>query len=61
MVVGSAPLAAHVLTFTRCALGCLIVEGYGQTECTVPITLTVQGDSTPDHVGPPLACNGVKV
>ena len=42
MVVGSAPLAGNVLTFTRCALGCLVVEGYGQTECAAPITLTVQ-------------------
>ena len=24
MIVGSAPLAANVLTFTRCALGCLV-------------------------------------
>jgi len=42
MLVGSAPLAANVLTFTRCALGCVVVEGYGQTECTAPITLTIQ-------------------
>lgn len=42
MVVGSAPLAGNVLTFTRCALGCIVVEGYGQTECGAPITLTVQ-------------------
>lgn len=42
MVVGSAPLAGSVLTFARCALGCLIVEGYGQTECCAPVTLTVQ-------------------
>ncbi|KOC60001.1 Long-chain-fatty-acid--CoA ligase 5 [Habropoda laboriosa] len=42
MVVGSAPLAGNVLTFARCALGCLVVEGYGQTECCAPITLTVQ-------------------
>jgi long-chain acyl-CoA synthetase len=33
MVVGSAPLAGNVLTFMRCSLGCLVVEGYGQTEC----------------------------
>lgn len=38
-----------------------IVEGYGQTECTAPITLTVQGDHVPEHVGPPIACNHVKV
>ncbi|XP_063537211.1 long-chain-fatty-acid--CoA ligase 5 isoform X1 [Cydia strobilella] len=61
MVVGSAPLAGNVLTFARCALGCLIVEGYGQTECTAPVTLTVQGDHVPEHVGPPVACNKVKL
>jgi long-chain acyl-CoA synthetase len=61
MVVGSAPLAGNVLTFTRCALGCMVVEGYGQTECTAPIALTVQGDFVPEHVGPPVACNCIKV
>ncbi|XP_006619656.1 long-chain-fatty-acid--CoA ligase 1 isoform X2 [Apis laboriosa] len=61
MVVGSAPLAGNVLTFTRCALGCLIVEGYGQTECCAPITLTVQGDHVPEHVGPPVPCCCIKL
>ncbi|KAK0175392.1 hypothetical protein PV327_009143 [Microctonus hyperodae] len=61
MVVGSAPLAGNVLTFARCALGCLIVEGYGQTECCAPITLTIQGDYVPEHVGPPVACCCVKL
>ena len=37
------------------------MEGYGQTECTAACTLTVQGDSTPDHVGPPLPCNVLKL
>lgn len=37
------------------------MEGYGQTECTAPITLTVQGDHVPEHVGPPLACCSVKL
>lgn len=61
MVVGSAPLAGPVLTFMRCALGCLVVEGYGQTECTAPITCTVQGDSNTEHVGPPVSCCCVKL
>ncbi|KAL0274718.1 UNVERIFIED_CONTAM: hypothetical protein PYX00_002780 [Menopon gallinae] len=61
MVVGSAPLAGNVLTFARCALGCLVVEGYGQTECTAPVTLTVQGDYVPEHVGPPVSCCCVKL
>jgi long-chain acyl-CoA synthetase len=61
MVVGSAPLAGNVLTFTRCALGCIVVEGYGQTECVAAVTLTVQGDYMVEHVGPPIACACIKV
>ncbi|XP_045113727.1 long-chain-fatty-acid--CoA ligase 1-like isoform X2 [Portunus trituberculatus] len=61
LVVGSAPLAGNVLTFMRAALGCVIVEGYGQTECGAPATLTIQGDYKPDHVGPPIACNAIKL
>jgi len=61
MVVGSAPMAANVLTFMRAALGCVVLEGYGQTECTGCCTLTVQGDSLPGHVGPPLPCSAVKL
>ncbi|XP_071548501.1 long-chain-fatty-acid--CoA ligase 1 isoform X1 [Panulirus ornatus] len=61
LVVGSAPLAGNVLTFMRIALGCVIVEGYGQTECGAPSTLTIQGDYRPDHVGPPIACNAIKL
>lgn len=61
MLVGSAPLAGNVLTFMRAALGCIIVEGYGQTECVAPCTLTAPGDPQPDHVGPPIACNNIKL
>lgn len=61
MLVGSAPLAENVLTFIRCALGCLVVEGYGQTECCAPISLTIQGDHVPGHVGPPVACCCIKL
>lgn len=61
VVAGSAPLAGNVLTFARCALGCVIVEGYGQTESVAPATLTVQGEYRPEHVGPPLASNAIKL
>lgn len=61
MILGSAPLAADIMTFMRCALGCWIVEGYGQTECTAPVTLTICGDYVPGHVGPPVACCCLKV
>jgi len=61
VIVGSAPLAGNVLTFMRAALGCIIVEGYGQTECVAPCTLTAPGDPQPDQVGPPLPCNNIKL
>ncbi|XP_001949298.1 long-chain-fatty-acid--CoA ligase 5 [Acyrthosiphon pisum] len=61
MITGSAPMAGNVLTFMRCALGCIVVEGYGQTECTAPITLSIQGDMHTEHVGPPIACNLIKL
>jgi len=61
MIVGSAPLAGNVMTFMRAAMGCLIVEGYGQTECVAPCALTAPGDPQPDHVGPPLPCNNIKL
>ena len=61
MIVGSAPLAGNVMTFMRAAMGCIIVEGYGQTECVAPCTLTAPGDPHPDHVGPPLSCNNIKL
>lgn len=61
MVIGSAPVDANVLNFMRCALGCLIVEGYGQTECVAPCTLTLNGDAVAGHVGPPLPCCSIKL
>ncbi|KAI6652308.1 Long-chain-fatty-acid--CoA ligase 5 isoform X2 [Oopsacas minuta] len=60
-ITGAAPLSPDVLTFLRCALGCIVLEGYGQTECTAGATMTLPGESQSGHVGPPLPCNIVKV
>ena len=38
-----------------------MAEGYGQTECTAVATFTAPGDVGTGHVGPPLACNHVKL
>ncbi|RWS27646.1 Long-chain-fatty-acid--CoA ligase 6-like protein [Leptotrombidium deliense] len=61
MVVGSAPLAENVINFMRCALGCVICEGYGQTECCCACTLTIPGDPQTGHVGPPIASAYLKI
>lgn len=61
LVSGSAPLAGNVLSFIRCAMGCVVVEGYGQTECVAPCTLNIQGDPTVGQVGPPISCCHIKL
>ncbi|XP_027021023.1 long-chain-fatty-acid--CoA ligase 1b [Tachysurus fulvidraco] len=61
MLTGAAPISAHVLTFLRAALGCQFYEGYGQTECTAGCTVTLAGDWSAGHVGPPLPCNLMKL
>lgn len=59
--VGSAPLNDKVLDFLRCALGCQILEGYGQTECVAACSVTLVGDFSAGHVGVPLASAAMKL
>ncbi|TSN95701.1 Long-chain-fatty-acid--CoA ligase 1 [Bagarius yarrelli] len=61
MITGAAPVSPTVLTFLRAALGCQFYEGYGQTECTAGCSMSLPGDWTAGHVGPPLPCNYVKL
>ncbi|XP_044202935.1 long-chain-fatty-acid--CoA ligase 1a isoform X1 [Thunnus albacares] len=61
MITGAAPVSPTILTFLRAALGCQFYEGYGQTECTAGCTMSMPGDWTAGHVGPPLPCNYVKL
>nr|XP_046919477.1 long-chain-fatty-acid--CoA ligase 5-like [Dermatophagoides farinae]XP_046919478.1 long-chain-fatty-acid--CoA ligase 5-like [Dermatophagoides farinae] len=59
--VGSAPINGKVLNFLRCALGCHILEGYGQTECVSAATVTSIGHYETDHVGVPLNAACIKL
>ncbi|CAI9178120.1 unnamed protein product [Rangifer tarandus platyrhynchus] len=61
MVTGAAPISPPILTFLRAAMGCLVLEAYGQTECTAGCTITLPGDWKSGHVGVPMACNHVKL
>ncbi|KAI6652306.1 Long-chain-fatty-acid--CoA ligase 5 [Oopsacas minuta] len=60
-VTGAAPLSQEVMIFLKCALGCDVYEGYGQTESGAAATLCMPGEALGGHVGPPLPCNIVKV
>uniref|UniRef100_A0A3Q0RAT9 Arachidonate--CoA ligase n=1 Tax=Amphilophus citrinellus TaxID=61819 RepID=A0A3Q0RAT9_AMPCI len=60
-LTASAPISPTVLSFLRATLGCLIFEGYGQTECTAGCTFSMPGDCSTGHVGAPLPCATVKL
>lgn len=61
IMCGSAPLNPNVLDFLRCTLGCVILEGYGQTEVVAPCTVNFPGDFNSGSVGPPLAAAAIKL
>jgi len=57
MITGSAPISKDVLNFLKVAFCCQINEGYGQTECAAPATISLTSDPTAGHVGAPFpAC-----
>ncbi|XP_034004451.1 long-chain-fatty-acid--CoA ligase 1 [Trematomus bernacchii] len=60
-LTASAPISPAVLSFLRATMGCLIFEGYGQTECTAGCTFSMPGDWSAGHVGAPLPCAKVKL
>jgi long-chain acyl-CoA synthetase len=51
MITGSAPIQKEVLDYLKCALVCPIVEVYGMTEVTGPITMQYLSDNESGHVG----------
>uniref|UniRef100_A0A8C2XBC6 Long-chain-fatty-acid--CoA ligase n=1 Tax=Cyclopterus lumpus TaxID=8103 RepID=A0A8C2XBC6_CYCLU len=61
IITGAAPVSPTILTFLRAALGCQFYEGYGQTECTAGCSMSMPGDWSAGHVGPPLSCNAIKL
>ncbi|XP_071107341.1 long-chain-fatty-acid--CoA ligase 1-like [Haliotis cracherodii] len=61
LITGSAPIPTETLDFFKCALGCMVGEGYGQTEAVSGVTGQYPGDVTTGHVGSPFVCNLVKL
>src|SRR5690606_18804412 len=59
-VSGSAPLSTFLAHFYR-SLGIRILEGYGLTETTAPLTVNVPSKFKIGTVGPALPGNGVKI
>ncbi|KAF9673918.1 hypothetical protein SADUNF_Sadunf10G0073800 [Salix dunnii] len=61
MVSGASPLSPDVLEFLRICFGGRIIEGYGMTETTSPISSMDEGDNLNGHVGSPNPACEVKL
>jgi len=61
MITGAAPCSKEVLNFARVAFGVNFTEGYGQTEATAGISISVPGDFFSGSVGAPALCNMIKL
>lgn len=61
IVSGASPLSPDVLEFLRICFGGRIIEGYGMTETTSPISSMDEGDSLNGHVGSPSPACEVKL
>nr|XP_002129904.1 long-chain-fatty-acid--CoA ligase 1 [Ciona intestinalis] len=61
MVTGAAPVSLEVINFMRAALGVNFTEGYGQTESSAALSVSVPGDFFSGSVGTPVVCNMIKL
>jgi len=61
IISGAAPLSPTVQEFIRVCFGCPVVQGYGLTETSAGATMTDQDDVDFGIVGPPVACNHIKL
>lgn len=61
IVSGASPLSPDVLEFLKICFGGRIIEGYGMTETTSPISSMDEGDNLNGHVGSPSPACEVKL
>jgi len=60
VATGSASLDPKIGEVVRNILGCVLLNGYGQTECC-SCSMSVPFDKKTDNVGPPLSCAIIKL
>jgi long-chain acyl-CoA synthetase len=61
MVTASAPLAGEVLEFLKLAFCCPILEGYGLSETSGPVTFSKKEDPLSGTVGGPMMHTAIRL
>ena len=61
VITGAAPCPPYLMEFLKVAIGCDIIQGYGMTETAAIIAVMYPDDINTGHVGPPCACNQVRL
>ncbi|CAG7834382.1 unnamed protein product, partial [Allacma fusca] len=61
VISGGAPASLDILEFFKCALGCSVLEGYGQTETCATGSITHPKEVNAGHVGAPSVCCQIKL
>lgn len=61
LITGSAPVSAEALEICRVVLGVMVVEGYGQTECTAIASFTWPNEIMGGHCGGVAPCSILKL
>ncbi|XXQ39474.1 AMP-dependent synthetase/ligase domain-containing protein [Plasmodiophora brassicae] len=61
IVSGGAPLPPYLFEFMKVIFNCIVVQGYGLTETSAGLTITLGTDRNAGHVGPPVACVDVRL
>jgi long-chain acyl-CoA synthetase len=61
IITGAAPCPPYLMEFLKVAINCNIIQGYGMTETAAIIAVMYPDDNTTGHVGPPCACNQVRL
>lgn len=61
MTTGASPISEEVFDFLRICFGATVLEGYGMTETSCVISMTLPGDATAGHVGGPCSSCEIKL
>lgn len=61
LITGAAPCPPYLIEFMKIVTNAYFAQGYGMTESSAGNAVVLSGDNLCGHVGPPLACNYIRL